>query len=67
MKLTIKINFNRPTYIPKDDLFQIIMKHHNQFMTSAGLEMWEEDQRNMLSFFIIFLPQNAIIWKEMCH
>ena len=38
------INSNNPTYIPKDGSFEIIMKSHNQFITSVGLEVSEEDQ-----------------------
>ena len=32
------------TYIPIDDSFETIMKSHNQFITSVGLEISEEDQ-----------------------
>ena len=35
---------NNPTYIPIDDSFETIVKSHNQFITSVGLEMSEEDQ-----------------------
>ena len=35
---------NNPTYIPIDDSFETIMKSHNQFITSVGLEISEEDQ-----------------------
>ena len=38
------INSNNPTYIPIDDSFETIIKSHNQFITSVGLEMSEEDQ-----------------------
>ena len=38
------VNINNPTYIPMDDSFETIMKSHNQFITSVGLEMSEEDQ-----------------------
>ena len=38
------LNFNNPTYIPIDDSFETIMKSHNHFITSIGLEMSEEDQ-----------------------
>ena len=38
------VNINNPTYIPTDDLFETIVKSHNQFITSVGLEMSEEDQ-----------------------
>ena len=37
-------NINNPTYIPVDDSFETIVKSHNQFITSVGLEMSEEDQ-----------------------
>ena len=37
-------NINNPTYIPIDDSFETIVKSHNQFITSVGLEMSEEDQ-----------------------
>ena len=36
---------NNPTYIPIDDSFEKIVKSHNQFMTSVGLEMSEKDQK----------------------
>ena len=35
---------NNPTYIPIDDSFETIKKSHNQFITSVGLEISEEDQ-----------------------
>ena len=38
------VNINNPTYIPIDDSFEAIMKSHNQFITSVGLEISEEDQ-----------------------
>ena len=38
------INSNNPAYIPIDDSFETIIKSHNQFITSVGLEMSEEDQ-----------------------
>ena len=38
------VNINNPTYIPVDDSFETIMKSHNQFITSVGLEISEEDQ-----------------------
>ena len=38
------INSNNPAYIPIDDLFETIVKSHNNFTTSVGLEMSEEDQ-----------------------
>ena len=38
------VNINNPTYIPMDDSFETIMKSHNQFITSVGLEISEEDQ-----------------------
>ena len=37
------VNINNPTYIPIDDSFETIVKSHNQFITSVGLEMPEED------------------------
>ena len=37
-------NINNPTYIQIDDSFETIVKSHNQFITSVGLEMSEEDQ-----------------------
>ena len=40
----LRININNATYIPTDDSFETIMKSHNQFITSIGLEMSEEDQ-----------------------
>ena len=38
------VNINNPTYIPIDDSFETIMKSHNQFITSVGLEISEKDQ-----------------------
>ena len=38
------VNINNPTYIPIDDSFETIVKSHNQFITSVGLELSEEDQ-----------------------
>ena len=38
------VNISNPTYIPIDDSFQTIVKSHNQFITSVGLEMSEEDR-----------------------
>ena len=38
------VNINNPTYILTDDSFETILKSHNQFITSVGLEMSEEDQ-----------------------
>ena len=38
------VNINNPTYIPIDDSFETIKKSHNQFITSVGLEISEEDQ-----------------------
>ena len=38
------VNINNPTYIQIDDSFEIIVESHNQFITSVGLEMSEEDQ-----------------------
>ena len=38
------VNINNPTYIPIDDPFETIVKSHNQFITSVGLELSEEDQ-----------------------
>ena len=38
------VNINNPTYIPIDNSFETIVKSHNQFITSVGLELSEEDQ-----------------------
>ena len=38
------VNINNPTYTPIDDSFETIVKSHNQFITSVGLELSEEDQ-----------------------
>ena len=38
------VNINNPTYVPIDDSFETIMQSHNQFITSVGLEISEEDQ-----------------------
>ena len=36
------VNSNNPTYIPIDDSFETIVKSHNNFTTSVGLEMSED-------------------------
>ena len=41
---TNNANSNNPTYIPTDDSFDTVVKSHNNFITSLGLEMSEEDQ-----------------------
>ena len=38
------VNSINSTYIPINDLFETIVKSHNQFITSVGLEMSEEAQ-----------------------
>ena len=38
------VNTNNPTYIQIDDSFETIVKSHNQFIKSVGLQMSEEDQ-----------------------
>ena len=38
------VDINNPKYIPTDDSFETIVKGHNQFITSVGLEISEEDQ-----------------------
>ena len=38
------VNINNPTYIPIDDSFETIVKSHNHFIASVGLEVSEEDQ-----------------------
>ena len=38
------VNINNPTYIPIDDSFETIVKSHNQFITSVGLEISKENQ-----------------------
>ena len=38
------VTINNPAYIPIDDSFETIVKSHNQFITSVGLEMSEKDQ-----------------------
>ena len=38
------VNSYNPTYIPIADSFETIVKSHNQFITSVGLEMYKEDQ-----------------------
>ena len=38
------VNINNPTHIPIDDSFETTVKSHNQFITSVGLQMSEEDQ-----------------------
>ena len=38
------VNSSNPTYIPIDDSFETIVKSHNQFIASVGLEISEEDQ-----------------------
>ena len=38
------VSISNPTYIPINDLFETIVKSHNHFITSVGLEMSEEDR-----------------------
>ena len=38
------VNSYNPKFIPTDDTFETILKGHNQFITSVGFEMSEEDQ-----------------------
>ena len=38
------VHVSNPTYIPIDDSFETVVKSHNQFITSVGLEKSEEDQ-----------------------
>ena len=38
------VSISNPTYIPIDGSFETIVKSHNQFITSVGLEMSEQDQ-----------------------
>ena len=38
------VNIDGPTYIPMDGSFGAIVGSHNQFITSVGLEISEEDQ-----------------------
>ena len=38
------VNNNNPTYIRINDSSKTIVKSHNQFITSVGLEISEEDQ-----------------------
>ena len=38
------VNISNATHIPTDDSFETIVKSHNQFITSVGLETSEEDQ-----------------------
>ena len=44
------VNISNPTNIAIDDSFETIAKSHNQFITSVGLEMSEEDQ-NLLNLY----------------
>ena len=48
------VNSNNPTYVPIDDSFETVIKSHNQFITSVGLEMPEEDQ-NLL--YLCWTPE----------
>ena len=38
------VNISNQTYIPIDDSFETVVKSHNQFIISVGLEMSEEYQ-----------------------
>ena len=38
---TDNVNISNPTYIPINDSFETIVKSHNQFITSVGLEISE--------------------------
>ena len=41
---------NNPTYVPTGDSYETILKGHNQFMVSVGLEMSKEDE-NLLYLY----------------
>ena len=49
------VNINNPTYIPIEDSFETTVKSHNQFITSVGLEMSEEDQN--LPYYLYWTPK----------
>ena len=68
------INSNNPTYIPIDDSFETIIKSHNQFITSVGLEMSEEDQNLPYLYWTPKLHKNIGLWlapvsvqQKTCH
>ena len=43
------LNSNNPAYVLMEELFETIVKGHNQFITSMGLETSEEDQKSAIS------------------
>ena len=43
------VNISNPTYLPMDDSFETIVKSHNQFITSVGLEMSEGRSKSAIS------------------
>ena len=55
------VNISNPTYILIDDSFETIVKSHNQFITSVGLEMSEEDQLECyIDWFLSLICKNYI-------
>ena len=53
------VNINNPTYIPIDDSFETTVKSRNQFITSVGLEMSEEDQNLPYLYWIPKLRKSS--------
>ena len=51
-------NNNNPAYIPTCDLYETILKSQNQFVTSVGLEMLEEDQNLLYLYWTPKLHQS---------
>ena len=52
------VNINNQTYIPIDDSFETIVKSQNQFITSVGLEMSEEDQNLQYLYWTLKLHKS---------
>ena len=71
------VNINNPTYIPIDDSFETIVKSHNQFVISVGLEMSEEDQNlpylywtskwHKSSYKYQFIAGSSKVRQKTCH
>ena len=58
------VNINNPTYISIDDSFETIVKSHNQFITSVGLEMSEEDQNLPYLYWTLKLHKSVYSWLQ---
>ena len=52
------VNSKNPAYIPIDDSFETIMKSHNNFIKSVGLERSKEDHNLPYLYWTPKLPKS---------